>query len=746
MNLVQFIRLFLRHAMWIIVIAVSLAVFVFNATKDEKRTYSTEGLVNTGLVSGYNIESQGGGKTDYFYTSAELDNILNLISAYETNEELGTHLLADVMMHANPPASVILPANLQELRLEIGGNLWDSLSVEDDHQKTMDNLIAYREMRGEHNPIHNILYSKHPLFGIETLTGVKVVREGKSDMIRLSHTNIDPGICQRTLVVLIDIFRRKHREIKESQTANVLDYFEEATAASAKRLREAEERMKRFQEESRIINYYEQTRFIANKREDLFESYLNQVMNLVAADSAIKTVERQLNQRNILGLVNQDLMRKRDSLSSVASKIAQMDLLEGDDLMERTFVDSLRSIAQGLRSEISNRTDTIQRIQRTPRGTEIEMLLNTWLENLLKMEDAAARLQVIEKRKEEFEDIYDAFAPLGSTLKRLEREINVAEREYLENLHSLNMARLHKQNMLMATNLKVVDVPFFPTAPDPSSRMMLVIVAFLAGFILPVAMVIAMEYFDKTLKQPGWAARMTELEIIGILPRLGQRKRYRRRVKEEFLEERPIGLLLQHLKIELSRRSAKKPVRILILSTRDSEGKTMVGYLLSKYLRSFRANVAFLTPEDGHDEANFPELIGAQIGHEHTYRYYLEDDLFEMETEENLLRERVSELPDTDYFITELPGLLSHPYPVEIVRKADLILLTARANRTWIDADKHTLERISSISKAPVRLILNGVDVEYLEESMGDLPKKRSFIRRYTKRLLKSGFSSRSRL
>lgn len=746
MNLVQFLRLFLRHALWIIVIAVSLAVFVFNSTKDEKRTYSTEGLVNTGLVSGYNIESQGGGKTDYFYTSAELDNILNLISAYETNEELGAHLLAEVMMHDNPGPGVILPVNLQELRLDIGGNLWDSLAVIDDHEKTMANIISYREKRGENNPIHAMLYSDHPLFGIESLTGVKVVREGKSDMIRLSYTTIDPGICQRTLIVLIDIFRRKHREIKEAQTANVLDYFEAATQASVKRLREAENRLKIFKEESRIINYYEQTRFIANKREDLFESYLNQLMNLVSADSMLRTLETQMAARNVLGLVNQDLMRKRDSLAAVMSKMAQIQLMDDDTLHARPMLDSLRDAAMSLKEEILVQTDTIVRIQRTPKGAELDQLLANWLENLLKMEDAAARLRVIEKRKEEFEDIYDAFAPLGSTLKRLEREIGVAEREYLENLHSLNMARLHKQNMLMATNLRVVDIPFFPTAPDPSSRMMLVIVAFLAGFILPLAMVIAMEYFDKTLKKPAWAQRMTELEIIGVLPRLGQKKRYRRRVKEEFLEERPIGLLLQHVKIELSRRNAKKPVRILILSTRDAEGKTMVGYLLAKYLRSFRANVAFLTPEDGHDEQNFPPLIGAQIGHEHTYRYYLEDDLFELETEEKLLREEAEELPDLDYFITELPGLLSHPYPVEIVRKADLILLTARANRTWIDADKHTLERISTISKAPVRLILNGVDVEYLEESMGDLPKRRSFVRRFAKRVLKSGFSSRSRL
>ena len=746
MDLVQFLRLFLKHAVWILTLAVGLAVMVFHMTKDEKRTYSTEGLVNTGLVSGYNIESQGGGKTDYFYTSAELDNILNLISAYETIEELGTHLLAEVMSVEQPGPDVILPVNLQELRLAIGGNLWDSLAVAGDFPGTYIRLVEYRNLHPGHNPIHEILYGKHPLFGIESLGSVKVVREGKSDMIRLSYTTIDPAICQRTLLVLIDIFRRKHREIKESQTANVLDYFEEATAGAARRLREAEDRLKLFQEESRIINYYEQTRFIANKREDLYEDYLNELMNLVSADSALRTLERQMSQRKILSLINQDLMHKRDSLSLVVSRMAQLQLLQDDTLRARPTIDSLRNAAMSLRRELSGSTQSITQIYRTPNGAQLEDLLSNWLENLLKMEDAAARLRVIERRKEEFEDIYDAFAPLGSTLKRLEREIEVAEKEYLENLHSLNMARLHKQNMLMATNLKVVDEPYMPTAPDPSSRMMLVIVAFLVGFILPLALVIAMEFFDKTLKKPAWARRATELEIIGVLPRLGQKKRARGRVDEEFLEERPIGLLLQNLKIELSRRELNKPIRILILSTRTMEGKTMVGYLLAKYLRSFKATVAFFTPEDGHDESGFPPMIAPLIGHEHTFRYYLEDDLFEMRSEEQLVRDQQGRLPkETDYYVTELPGLLSHPYPVELIRRADLILLVARANRTWIDADRFVLERIGTISRAPVRLILNGVDVEYLEQSMGDLPKRRSFVRRMAKRVLKAGFSSRSR-
>ncbi len=362
------------------------------------------------------------------------------------------------------------------------------------------------------------------------------------------------------------------------------------------------------------------------------------------------------------------------------------------------------------------------------------------------MENSSARIKVIEQRKTEFEDIYDDFAPLGSKLKRLEREIDVAENEYMENLHSLNQARLHRQNMLMATNLKVVDVPFYPPAPDPSQRMMLVIVAFLAGFILTLGVVIAMEFFDKTLKKPRWASRATELDLIGVLPRFGQKRRYRKRVKEEFLEERPIGLLLQNLKIELAKREAAKPVRILILSTRDKEGKTLIGYMLTKYLRSYRARVAYLTPEDGHDLEQFPDVVHGQIDSKDTYRYFLEDDLFELDSEEVLVRDKAGELEGFDYYLTELPGLLGHPFPVDLIRRADLILLVARANRTWIDADKETLERISSITKVPVRLVLNGVEVEHLESNMGDLPKKRGLIRRVTKRFLKSGFSSRSKL
>ena len=47
-------------------------------------------------------------------------------------------------------------------------------------------------------------------------------------------------------------------------------------------------------------------------------------------------------------------------------------------------------------------------------------------------------------------------APLGATLKRIEREINVAEKEYLSLLHSLNLSKLRQQNIELSSNIKAV--------------------------------------------------------------------------------------------------------------------------------------------------------------------------------------------------------------------------------------------------------------------------------------------------
>jgi succinoglycan biosynthesis transport protein ExoP len=62
------------------------------------------------------------------------------------------------------------------------------------------------------------------------------------------------------------------------------------------------------------------------------------------------------------------------------------------------------------------------------------------LASYLAVEENEAKLSVIMKRLNSFDDLYKELAPVGSNLKRIEREVDINEKEYLSILHGLNMA------------------------------------------------------------------------------------------------------------------------------------------------------------------------------------------------------------------------------------------------------------------------------------------------------------------
>jgi hypothetical protein len=92
-------------------------------------------------------------------------------------------------------------------------------------------------------------------------------------------------------------------------------------------------------------------------------------------------------------------------------------------------------------------------------------------------------LAVLGDRIIDFQKQYAIYAPAGANIKRIEREINVSEQEFLELLHGLNMAKLKMQDAELSASIKAVDPPFFPLSPNPTKRSLLVLVA--AGENIP---------------------------------------------------------------------------------------------------------------------------------------------------------------------------------------------------------------------------------------------------------------------
>jgi len=126
---------------------------------------------------------------------------------------------------------------------------------------------------------------------------------------------------------------------------------------------------------------------------------------------------------------------------------------------------------------------------------------------------------VMKLRKQELDQKYTQFSPVGSTLKRKGREINFSEQSYLSILTALNTARLRQKNLQMTSaTLKIINAPVLPLEAEPSKRKMMVAAAGLATLLFVLGFFILLELLDRTLRDKVRAERITKGRSSGPFP------------------------------------------------------------------------------------------------------------------------------------------------------------------------------------------------------------------------------------
>ena len=695
-----------------------MASLVFYLTKDGKKSYSSFTILNTGLVSGYSIEKSSNSRVDYAYVSSEFDNLINLAKSVETLEELSLNLMAECLLLSTPDNKVISVEGFPALMEKFAPLPETELNTLTDKSSVIKYLKEAKQDLS--HPVYELFYSDDDYFGIDHLTAtVTIAREGKSDMLKFSYQSSDPAICKRTLELLTEIFIAKQKGLKEGQSASVVEFFERATQKSADKLRDEELKMKAFREDYKIINYYEQTRFIAGKREDLYEKYNGEMMKKAASRASLERLEEKLEERVNLSGIHKELAEKRNELSGIQRQSVQIELAKDyhDSFVDPLIEKVLKSKQEKIKQELEENASQTFEVVMTPEGAELKSMVSSWLENYLALEEANARIEVMDNRKREFEILYDNFAPLGSKLKKIERAIDVAEREYLENLHSLNQARLHQHNLMMSTNLVVVDKPLFPPKPAKSQRMILVIVSFMAGFILVFGAAVAMDYLDESMRNPAIAMRNTGLSLAGMFPDFPEDSKKSKVLFDE-IEWLTSGLLIQNIQAETHAAVDGMPTFISLLSIREGEGKTFLASQIQRRFRQLGNDVLIIQPKN------------------EGYFYHNDWTFIDPETEQEYSLDCPKQFEKYSFVLIEYPGILKSQYPNELLAKSAMTLLVCDANRVWREVDKKALQTFQKGTQKKPALVLNRTRVDDLEDFIGEVPKHRSLIRRKLKRMV----------
>ena len=484
---------------------------------------------------------------------------------------------------------------------------------------------------------------------------------------------------------------------------------------------------------------------------------------LAGSEASSKRLEEKLAIQKQIQEKNNAIVESKNKLGELNYKIGMYVAKSSEDKDFAKNLEKLEKQAKALQKVIKKNVDELYSFQHSTDGVPIKKVLPDWVDQVVETEDLKAKLSVMDAQNDAIDKQYATYAPAGANLKRIEREVEVAEQGYLEILHGLNLAKLKFQDTQLRSNLTAVDLPYYPLKPMPSKRKIIVSAIILVSGIIILACILFMEYFDDTLKNEDKALEKLQIPSIGMLPKLFRAPPHLDLIR---IQNRLMDFIMQKIDRTFKiQNMSKSPKIITVFSILENEGKSVIAGNIAKKLKASGNSVFVLnhsnknkTRIDFYKSTWLYKFFGYEdprIDYSHPFLAQSEDYLSTSEYLFYTLNQEYKEVRNyrelsftlteeknerLDYIIVELPNLLDFNYPSDLIANSDLALLVCRSNRLWSKADENILNNIKSLVNEKLNFIINGVEIKEVETILGELPKKRSKTRIRLKNMFRFQF------
>ena len=619
-------------------------------------------------------------------------------------------MLAQHLQLSKPQKEIISEAAFNDLQKNVPDKV-KQLVVKGNYERTYENLKNYIKPDNK-NFLYNILTYDNPYYSIKALSNIKVEQINSSDIIRLSYESDDAGISYNTLQIAAKVFITNYGKLKRNQKSSAVKYFQEKLDEVSKKLNNAEDELLKFNTSNSIINYYEQTKQVTTQHEEIELRLQDAKMKNEASVAVLKKVEKEIQNRYSINLRNVEILTIRKQLVDCNTEIAQTEIHKIDN-GPNLSLNVLYKKKVALEKKLENSIDSIYNFSSNSQGIESRKLLDNWLDAVKDLESTTAIYKSMQIRQAEFINQFKRYAPLGSTTKRIERQITVFESEYLEILNNLNAALQNEQNTDMISNMRITDEARFPISAIPSKKKLYIIIAILFTFMFYVLGVFLVELMDQRIKTPGKIGLLTGIDFLGA---------FCSNTNNKFLNTEAIqhkSFLFIFEKIRTRSVNSHKPFIIQILSTWESAGKNAIAEIIQNELVKRGLSVKNLNVLSMTSDKDTNTII-------HTYynaNHY--KDLLTVEDEHK------------DYILSIIPAIsLGIDNPV-LLQDADLSLVIYDASLTWLKADNFFIQKLKQLIPNQLYSVLSNASPDNLEEVYGEIQKERSKLRISIKKVLK---------
>lgn len=676
-----------RWQLLLIPLAVAVGLYVYLSMKP--KTYKSSTTVYTGIVSGYNVVTSSATQ-DWMAVNNAVDNLISIVRAESTLENVSLRLLAEDLAFCNPEEdnSYLTAYTSAELAARTPQEI-KALVVPGDETATFENLLEYFQ-KDNVNYLKQLFLGEHRHYSFSALSGVEVSRIGNSDMLRISYSNDDQYIVYNTLVILGEEFIKQYLTIRYEQTNDVVAYFERELEQIKGELTEKEDALTDYNVSKGIINYQEQTRMVAERSKDIDTAIEQVSREYVGATQRVDLLEEKMGFMTSVYKNNAAFIDQLHSVSSLYTISSNSEDAKEKSEVSRQIMDETAKLR-----EISSDLATTRY---SKEGIANEELISQWLDALLAKVRSGEELKVLKKSKNELASDFKRFSPVGSSIKRQEREISFYEKNYLSNLQGLNEAKLRQKNLqLTSATFRTLTPPTVPLSPEKTKNVLYAVIVFLLVMIFMAIVYVIVEIFNRIPYDKNVGEKLTKLPVIGALPvpRDSENGKMAEAISFNQLGNSVINFLDR----------TKQPNIINVISMDKYEGTARVCSALGEFFDRLEITPVHISCDKDFQMDTKYYLMATSI-----YDFGINEDNAEA-------------LNDAGVIIVEYPPVSQFSFPTRLLDSSAVTLLVADANKPWKGMDDILLRQLrANDKKTKLALVLTNADDDNVGAFTGMLP------------------------
>jgi len=332
------------------------------------------------------------------------------------------------------------------------------------------------------------------------VSSVVVEPKRNTRLVFVKHEHRDPAVAADVANAIANSYVRYNLDLKLKGARDALTWLTDEMTQLKTKVQDSSVALQNYRVKSGILGMDEQRKITAQKIMDFNRAHLEAQALRLTTEAKLRELTHiardRVGAQTIFSVADNTLIQKlKGEAADLEVQKSQLLKTYKDKHPEILKIDArIQQVAQKIDAEMQTMLRAVQTEYRVAKAREETLLANV---NQLRGEgqdlnEKEIQYQTLAREADSNQQLYD------TVLKRI-KETGIT-------------------GGLETNNVRVVEPAVVPRAPVRPNKLLNISISLVAGVVLAVGVVLAIEYFDTTIKSPDDVERLLGLPVLGVVP------------------------------------------------------------------------------------------------------------------------------------------------------------------------------------------------------------------------------------